>query len=59
VRELTDAERQVVEALGRAFNLFVQLPVVHNDDVDEFRHAIHLCQNIVLARPAVEKLNIA
>jgi hypothetical protein len=57
MRELTDAERQLAEMLGKAFSLFVQLPVVHDDDMSEFRSAIHQCQNIVLARPAVESLN--
>lgn len=37
---------------------FLKLPVIHRADQDEFAQAIHLAQNIVLSRPAVESYNL-
>ena len=54
MRDLTKAERDLVNALGSVWNAFLNLPVTHDNDSREFLHAIHLCQNIVLSRPSVE-----
>lgn len=43
-------EVQVLNNLGEAWNGFLKLPVMHNDDVDEFRRLIHACQEKVMAR---------
>lgn len=47
---MTKEERDVVDLLVKAWNSFLKLPVNNSDDVEEFRHAIHLAQNIVASR---------
>jgi hypothetical protein len=54
MRDLTTDEKVVIQTLGDAFNEFQQLPEVHPWDSEEFMHAIHAAQSIVLARPALE-----
>lgn len=49
---LDEAEGAVVDALAEAWNRYLDLPIEHQDDVDEFRRAIHTAQEKVLARPA-------
>jgi hypothetical protein len=48
---LTDQERAVVDALADAWNRYVELPIEHDDDQDEFRRAIHAANAKVLMRP--------
>lgn len=48
---LTDQERAVVDALAEAWNRYVDLPIEHDDDQDEFRRAIHAANAKVLMRP--------
>jgi hypothetical protein len=48
---MTDDETEVLNLLADAWNVFVQLPVEHSDDITEFRHGIHSMQNKVMARP--------
>lgn len=50
---LTDDEKAVLSKLAEAWNAFLSLPVLHADDVPEFRAAIHRLQEKVLARPAL------
>lgn len=50
---LSPDELAVVDALAKAWTLFVSLPVEHQDDPHDFRHAIHEAQRIVMARPAL------
>ena len=45
---LTSDEQAVLEHLAAAWNAFLILPPYH---VVEFRHGLHMLQNIVLARP--------
>ena len=45
-------EKAVIDALAEAWNRYVELPVEHNDDLDEFRRAIHAAQAKVFMRPA-------
>lgn len=45
-----EAEREVLNLLGSAFNAFSLLPEMHKADLDEFVHHIHGAQNIVLTR---------
>lgn len=54
MRDLTSEETTVINLLLQAWNIFATLPVVYLKDGEEFRHAIHAAQNIVLARPAIE-----
>jgi hypothetical protein len=49
---LTPDERAVLAALADAWNRFIDLPLAHPDDRDEFRAAIHAAQNIVAYRVA-------
>ena len=48
---MTNQERIVIENLVSAWNAFIDLPIEHPDDQNEFRHAIHSAQLLVLARP--------
>jgi len=47
---MTEDEKAVVLALADAWNLFLNLPVEHSDDVHEFRRTIHTAQEKVLSR---------
>lgn len=49
--DLTKNEKAVVDALASAWNLYVSLPIEHQDDQDEFRRAIHAANAKVLMRP--------
>lgn len=48
---LTESERAVVDALAAAWNMYIALPIEHQDDQDEFRRAIHAANAKVLMRP--------
>lgn len=50
-------EQGVLDALVKAWNLFVQLPIEHPDDQLEFRQAIHAAQTLLLARPTRREMN--
>lgn len=54
IRDLTAEERQVIELLGECASLAGALPELHRSDINEFVGAIHVCQNIIYARPAFE-----
>ena len=43
-------EENVLLRLGFAWDGYLKLPWSCQDDQDDFRHHIHACQNIVLAR---------
>jgi hypothetical protein len=45
-------ETCVLTLLADAWNMFVKLPELHPWDRQEFMHAIHDAQRIVLSRPA-------
>jgi len=49
---MTEAEKQLVQALGEAWNAFLALPVEHQNDQVEFMWHLHALQNQVMARPA-------
>ena len=53
---LTAAEQRVAQLLGDAWNHYLSLPVEHPAGRDEFCRAIHHCQSLVLARPAIRAL---
>lgn len=47
---LTDNEQIIIEMLADVWNLFSDLPQLHQSDRVEFMHAIHVLQNIVMSR---------
>lgn len=51
--ELTELEEKIATMLGDVFVEYLKLPVEHPMERDEFCRAIHVCQSIVMARPAV------
>ncbi|AHM71659.1 hypothetical protein [Yersinia hibernica] len=53
---LLAAEQQITQMLGDAWNQFLQLPLEHPMERNEFCLAIHACQRIILARPAIRGL---
>jgi hypothetical protein len=48
--QLTVAEAEVMDNLARAWNAFLKLKAEHPDDLSDFRHHLHACQRIVMAR---------
>jgi len=48
--EITALEIKVAQMLGDAWNEYLKLPVEHPTEKAEVCHAIHACQDIVLAR---------
>ena len=55
--DLTADERAVAVKLAEAWNLFLALPIEHQDDTDEFRRAIHAAQAKVLMRTGRRQIN--
>lgn len=54
---MNEKERAVVEKLAEAWNLFVALPSLHQWEKQEFMHAIHSAQTMVMARPEQALIN--
>lgn len=54
---MTTLELKALEATKEAWNAFLDLPVIHPDDQDDFRHHIHALQNIILAREGQRVMN--
>ena len=50
----TQEEERLVGLLGEAWEMFLELPVIHGSDKEEFMRAIHAAQNIVLSRAAMK-----
>ena len=50
-------EMKVIQLLANAWNAFLQLPVSHGDEVNDFRFAIHAAQYVVLARIGQQCIN--
>lgn len=57
MRDITPEERNVIDKLAEAFNAFVKLPILHPMEREEFCHAIHAAQTIVMARPVQQSFN--
>ena len=57
-RDLNEAEIKVLNMLGECFNEYRALVVLHPCDLNEFMQAIHVAQNIILARPNTEIINV-
>ena len=62
MRELTVSEQRALESLGEAWNIFLSFPRppsnVIDDELAEFRLAIHAAQNIILSRPAADNTQV-
>lgn len=54
-QKVTQEEIEIIELLGRAMNGFASLKELHPADQQEFAYAIHLAQNIVLARSGMKQ----
>ena len=54
---MTDEERGVINLLAQAWNAFVELPVEHPMDREDFCRMIHAAQDKILSRPARRELN--
>ena len=50
-------EQDVIDKLVAAWNAYVKLDVMHPDEQIEFRHNLHACQHIILARVGVRAMN--
>ena len=55
--ELTEQEAKVVQMLADAWNEYMELPVEHPMDRQEFCTAINACQDKVLARAGRRAIN--
>ena len=53
---MTENENIVMNHLIEAWNAFLKLPKEHDDDLDEFRHGIHVLQTQIMARSTRRKL---
>lgn len=47
---MTEEEKKVLKILGQAWNSFIELPICHSSDRNEFNFSIHALQNIILSR---------
>ena len=47
---LSSGEHTVMTHLVDAWDSYVHLPVQHPDDLEEFRHALHRLQHLVMIR---------
>ena len=48
--------KKLVYALAEVWNMFLDLPKEHEDDITEFRHNLHDLQNKILARSGRREL---
>ena len=58
MRELTEEESDVLDALCNAWDKFLELPIIHPDHQTEFRHNLHILQRMIMSRPVSEFLRI-
>ncbi|MCK4547670.1 MAG: hypothetical protein KAW17_09550 [Candidatus Eisenbacteria sp.] len=55
---MTRDEEMVVYALDMAACWYGRLTELHGSDASEFAQALHACQNIVMARPALRQVHM-
>lgn len=53
---MTPQEIKALDSTKEAWVAFMQLPVMHTDDQNDFRYHIHALQNIILAREGLRKM---
>jgi hypothetical protein len=54
---MTTPELKTISAISEVWNAFLQLPMIHPDDQNEFRFHIHALQNMILAREGIRVLS--
>ncbi len=47
---MNEKEKEIMDNLANAWNIFISLPLEHPDEVNEFRYKIHDIQRMVLIR---------
>ena len=55
--KLTDNEQNVLNSLGDVWNSFLELPIEHPDDLNDFKYGIHLLQRQIMCRPIRREIN--
>ncbi len=55
---LTDREQKVLDLLVEAWNEYQNLLILHPDHVEDFRHAIHEAQRLIMVRPFLREIKI-
>lgn len=51
---MTDQEKEIIDLTAEIWNKYIQLPVQHPCDRDEFCKALHICQHLVMIRETRE-----
>ena len=54
---LTKKEKKVIDYLVLAWSNFLRLETLHPDEQEEFRHAIHQVQSLIMCRPVQREFN--
>lgn len=49
--EITSEEGKILDLMAEAWNLFLELPREHIEEVADFRRHLHDLQRVVLSRP--------
>lgn len=49
---ITDKEKQVLDSLSNAWNLFIEMERQHPNEAADFADGIHKCQQIIALRVA-------
>lgn len=57
LEDLSVEESALLNHLGEAWNMFVDLPELHAWEKVEFMHKIHELQKMIMARPIVQQVN--
>lgn len=55
---MIEQELRALDLLAQAWNTFIELPVLHHADREEFGRAIHAAQNIILAREGLRTTDV-
>lgn len=50
-------EREVIDQLAEAWNMFQKLPTLHPQEKEDFLSTINTAQRLVMARPVQEHFN--
>lgn len=53
---MTEQEKEIIEKLCEAHNIFCKLPIQHLDDASEWTRNIHNLQRIIMSRMAVREV---
>lgn len=50
-------EHRLAQMLGDVWNAYLELPIEHPCEREEFCRAIHACQDMILSRPAIRAMH--